>query len=43
MFKNFNATYDEVIDNSQISTTIQVYHYSPEKEKHNEGEEEEEG
>ena len=43
LFKNFNANYDEVIDNSQISNTIQVYHYSPEKEKQNEGEEDEEG
>ena len=43
MFRNFNAFYDEIIDNSQISNTIQVYHYAPEKEKHNEGEEEEEG
>ena len=42
LFKNFNANYDEVIDNSQISNTIQVYHYAPEKEKQNEGEEEEE-
>ena len=43
LFKNFNATYDEVIDNSRISNIIQVYHYAPEKEKQNEGEEEEEG
>ena len=43
LFKNFTANYDEVIDNSQISNTIQVYHYSPEKEKQNEGEEDEEG
>ena len=40
MFKNFNLIYDEFIDNSQISNTIQVYHYAPEKEKP-EGEEEE--
>ena len=40
LFKNFNAAYDEVIDNSTISNTIQVYHYSPEKEKQNEEEEE---
>ena len=40
LFKNFNAAYDEVIDNSTISNTIQVYHYAPEKEKHNEEEEE---
>ena len=33
LFKNFNAAYDEFIDNSQISNTIQVYHYMPEKEK----------
>ena len=39
-FKHFNAAYDEFIDNSQISNTIQVYHYLPEKEKP-EGEEEE--
>ena len=43
MFRNFNAFYDEIIDNSHISNTIQVYHYAPEKEKHNEGEDEEEG
>ena len=42
LFKNFNAAYDEVIDNSQISNTIQVYHFAPEKEKLNEGEEAEE-
>ena len=42
LFKNFNTEYDEVIDNSRISKTIQVYHYAPEK-KQNEGEEEEEG
>ena len=42
LFKNFNAVYDEYIDNSQISNTIQVYHFSPEKEKPNEGEEAEE-
>ena len=41
LFKNFNSAYDEVIDNSQISNTIQVYHYAPEKEKQ-EGNEEEE-
>ena len=41
LFKNFNANYDEVIDNSQISNTIQVYHYTPEKEKE-EGDAEEE-
>ena len=40
LFKNFNAIYDEFIDNTQISNTIQVYHYQPEKEKQ-EGEEEE--
>ena len=40
MFKNFNMAYDEFIDNSQISNTIQVYHYSPEKDKP-EGDEEE--
>ena len=40
LFKNFNAIYDEFIDNTQISKTIQVYHYQPEKEKQ-EGEEEE--
>ena len=40
MFKNFNLIYDEFIDNSKISNTIQVYHYAPEKEKP-EGEEEE--
>ena len=38
-FKNFNETYDEYIDNSQISNTIQVYHYLPEKEKEPEEEE----
>ena len=43
MFKSFNAVYDEVIDNSRISNIIQVYHYAPEKEKQNDGEEEEEG
>ena len=43
MFRNFDAFYDEIIDNSHISNTIQVYHYAPEKEKHNEGEDEEEG
>jgi len=43
MFKNFNAAYDEIIDNSEISHTIQVYHYAPEKEKINEGDEEEDG
>ena len=32
-FKNFNETYDQYIDNSEISNTIQVYHYLPEKEK----------
>ena len=42
LFKNFNAAYDEYIDNTQISNTIQVYHFSPEKEKVNEGEEGEE-
>ena len=42
LFKNFNAAYDEVIDNSRISNVIQVYHYAPEKEKQNEGEEDEE-
>jgi hypothetical protein len=42
MFKTFNMLYDEVIDNSEISNTIQVYHYAPEKEKANEAEEEEE-
>ena len=42
LFKNFNANYDEVIDNSQISNTIQVYHYSPEKPKEEGGEGEEE-
>ena len=39
LFKNFNAAYDEFIDNSQISNTIQVYHYMPEKEKPEEEEE----
>ena len=40
-FKNFNSIYDEFIDNSPISNTIQVYHYAPEKEKpEEEGEEE---
>ena len=40
-FKNFNSIYDEYIDNSPISNTIQVYHYAPEKEKpEEEGEEE---
>ena len=43
LFKNFNAAYDEVIDYSRISNIIQVYHYAPEKEKQNDGEEEEEG
>ena len=43
MFKAFNMAYDEVIDNCEISNTIQVYHYAPEKEKQNEGDEEEEG
>ena len=43
LFKNFNAAYDELIDNSKISKIIQVYHYAPEKEKQNEGEEDEEG
>ena len=40
-FKTFNAGYDELIDNSKISNTIQVYHYIPEKEKENEENEEE--
>jgi hypothetical protein len=41
LFKAFNMNYDEVIDNSELTNTIQVYHYSPEKEKPNEGEDEE--
>lgn len=40
MFKTFNANYDEIIDNSRISKTIQVYHFINEKTKVNEGEEE---
>ena len=39
MFKSFNETYDQYIDNSDISKTIQVYHYLPEKEKEPEEEE----
>ena len=42
LFKAFNKTFDECIDNSKISNTIQVYHYAPEDDKANEGEEEEE-
>ena len=38
-FKTFNETYDQYIDNSEISKTIQVYHYLPEKEKEPEEEE----
>ena len=40
MFKSFNANYDEFIDNSKISNTIQVYHFMPEKEEQNEENEE---
>ena len=38
-FKSFNEIYDQYIDNSEISKTIQVYHYLPEKEKEPEEEE----
>ena len=38
-FKSFNEVYDQYIDNSEISNTIQVYHYLPEKEKEPEEEE----
>ena len=38
-FKSFNEIYDQYIDNSDISKTIQVYHYLPEKEKEPEEEE----
>ena len=38
-FKSFNELYDQYIDNSEISQTIQVYHYLPEKEKEPEEEE----
>ena len=38
-FKTFNETYDQYIDNSEISKTIQVYHYLPEKQKEPEEEE----
>ena len=42
-FEQFNNDYDEMINNSVINNTIQVYHYEPEKEKENEeGEEGEE-
>ena len=41
MFITFNETYDNMIDNSKISNTIQVYHYPPEIPKE-EGEEEQE-
>ena len=40
MFKAFNNIYDEYIDNTQISNTIQVYHFAPEKEVPNEENEE---
>ena len=33
MFKAFNNIYHEYIDNTQISNTIQAYHFTPEKEK----------
>ena len=39
-FKSFNDIYDQYIDQSDISNTIQVYHYLPDKEKEPEDEEE---
>ena len=39
-FKSFNEIYDQYIDQSDISNTIQVYHYLPDKEKEPEDEEE---
>ncbi len=39
-FKSFNEIYDQYIDQSDISNTIQVYHYLPDKEKEPEEEEE---
>ena len=38
-FKNFNEIYDQYIDSSEVTNTIQVYHYLPEKEKEAEEEE----
>ena len=38
-FRSFNEIYDQYIDSSDISQTIQVYHYLPEKEKEPEEEE----
>ena len=32
-FKAFNKNYDDCINNSKISNTMQVYHYVPEEEK----------
>ena len=39
-FKSFNEIYDQYIDQSDISNTIQVYHYLPDKEKEPEDDEE---
>ena len=41
-FEQFNHDYDEMINNSVINNTIQIYHYAPEPEKEEEEEEKEE-